>query len=212
LSTLVDIRTFVVIRLIGGILHFAWLMLKMTWWLIVLAVTSTALMVRSRQPAARILDAGAFVRDEDALHWRDQVTGARYLVDETTVSRCIVQASATGLDMRMTAVSRLAGNPPVLTYKFSAVTDGSGQVVASAIFPQQRYRGVSLDHADPLQAADDPCDLRFNREQALSALGRLDRILFAHGWSPDVADDGVHWYSRRYRRPAIRWDSPITRM
>jgi len=198
-----------IIKFISGILAFGWFMLKMTWWLTVLAVTSTALMARNRNLPACIPDAGEFVRDGGALHWRDQITGTCYMVDEATVTRCVVKGSQAGLDWRMTAVSQLAGSPAVTTHRFSAVTDCTGEVAASLVFPQQCYRGVGLDHVDPSQVADDPCDLRFNREQAISALGRLDLILFARGWSPEVADDGAHWYSRRYRRPAIRWDSPV---
>src|SRR5690349_20815156 len=74
-SSLVRYALSRLIRLIRSLIRFAWLILVMTWWLIVLGVTSTALIVRSRRHLpAHILDAGEFVRDEAALHWRDQST------------------------------------------------------------------------------------------------------------------------------------------
>ena len=113
------------------------------------------------------------------------------------------------MDMRMTAANRLMrGRAAVTTHRFEAVVDGTGQVAATVEFPQECYRGISLDHVDPAQASQDQCDLRLNREQAIGALDRLDHVLEARGWQPDGAS-GTHWYSRTYQRPVILWDQPL---
>jgi hypothetical protein len=108
--------------------------------------------------------------------------------------------------MRMTAASRILGGPAVATHQFAAIAE-TGQVAAATEFPQQCYTGVGLDYLDPAQASQDPCDLRLNRDQAVSALYRLDKILNVRGWRPD-STPGPHWYSRTYRRPVIRCDQP----
>lgn len=66
---IVDIWTFITIKLIGGILKLAWFLVKTTWWLVVLLITSVALMMRSRHQPDQIPDSGDFVpgRGEPAL-------------------------------------------------------------------------------------------------------------------------------------------------
>ena len=201
----VDIWTFVTIKVIGGVFRLTWFLVKGTWWLLVLLITSVSLMVRTRHQPGEITESGEFVREGGREHWRDTATGTLYPVDHATMEHCEVQAAErTGMDMRMTAVNRLLRGPAIMTSRFAAVVASTGEVAASADFPQECYRGVGLDHVDPARVGYDVCDLRINREQATGALDRLDRILFARGWSPDPDGDGTaHWYSRRYRRPVI---------
>jgi hypothetical protein len=205
-----DIWTIITVKLIGGIFRLLWFLTKTLWWLGILLVTSVALMVRRRGQPDQIPDAGEFVGDGEDLHWRDLATGTLYPVDQNTISHCEVQASErAGMDMRMTAASRLLrGRAAVMTNRFAAIIDGTGQVAAATEFPQECYHNIGLDHVDPAQAALDQCDLRMNREQALAALDELDGILAARGWRPDGAS-GPHWYSRTYQRPVIRWDQPV---
>jgi hypothetical protein len=208
---IVDIWTFITIKLIGGMFKLAWSLVKTAWWLVVLLITSVALMVRSHDQPDQIPYAGDFIGNGEGLRWRDAATGTLYKVDEDTTMHCEVQASErTGMDMRMTALNRLMRGPAIMTNRFTAVVAGTGQVAAVADFPQECYRGIGLDHVDPAQAAQDQCDLRLNREQATRALDRLDKILFARGWTPDPDGDGAaHWYSRRYGRRAILRNSAI---
>jgi hypothetical protein len=204
-----DIWTIITVKLIGGVFKLAWFLIKTIWWLAILLIASISMIVRRRGQSKQVPDAGEFVNNGDDFHWRDQATGVLYKVDKNTTTHCEVQGfERTGLDMRMTAASRLLRGPAVATHRFAAVVDETGQVAATAEFPQQCYTGIGLDHVDPAQASQDQCDLRLNRDQAIGALDRLDYILQAGGWQPTSAS-GPHWYSRTYRRPAVLRDQPV---
>lgn len=204
-----DIWTILTVKLIGGTFKLAWFIIKTAWWLVVLLIASVALMLRRRSQPDQLPGAGDFTGDGQDYHWRDTTTGTLYKVDRDNTTHCEVQASErTRMDMRMTALNRLMRGPAVMTNQFTAITAGTGQVAATADFPQECYRGIGLDHVDPAQASQDQCDLRLNRKQATGALDRLDSILETRGWQPD-GTSGSRWYSRTYRRPVILWDQPV---
>lgn len=206
---IMDIWTFITVKVIWGTLKLAWFLTQTAVWLVVLLITSAMLMVRKRSWGDQIPGAGEFAGVGEDYYWRDDATGTLYKAERHNEETCEVQASErTRMDLRMTAASRLVRSPAVDTSRFAAVIDGSGQLAASADFPQHCYRGVGLDHVDPAQAALDQCDLRFNREQAIAALDRLGSILEARGWRR-CGDSGTHWYSRTYQRPVIHWDQPV---
>jgi hypothetical protein len=206
---IMDIWTFITVKLIWGTLKLAWFLAQTALWLIVLLITSVALMVRKRGGPDRIPATGEFTEDGQDYYWRDDETGALYKAERDNEVICEVQASErTKLDLRMTAASRLMRSPAIDTSQFAAVVDSTGELAATMDFPQHCYRGVGLDHVDPAQAALDQCDLRFNREQATQALDCLGSILEARGWRRS-SDSGMHWYSRTYQRPAIHWDQSV---
>ncbi len=206
---IVDIWTFITIKLIWGTLKLAWFLTQTAFWLVVLLITSIVLMVRKRSWPGGIRDAGAFTADGPDYYWRDDQTGTLYKADRDHQVTCEVQAcERTKMDLRMTAASRLVRSPAVDISQFTAVIDGTGEVAATTDFPQQCYRGIGLDHLDPAHAALDQCDLRLNREQATGALDRLESILHARGWRR-CGDQGLRWYSRTYQRPVIHWDQPV---
>jgi len=206
---IMDIWTFITVKLIWGTLKLAWFLFQTVGWLVVLLITSIVLMVRTRSWPDQVPGTGEFTGVGEDCYWRDDATGALYKAERHNEETCEVQASErTKMDLRMTAASRLVRSPAIATSRFTAVVDGAGQPAATTDFPQHCYRGVSLDHVDPAQSALDQCDLRFNREQATGALDRLGSILQARGWRR-CDDSGTHWYSRTYQRPVIHFDQPV---
>jgi hypothetical protein len=206
---IMDIWTFITVKLIWGTLKLAWFLTQTVLWLAVLLITSAVLMVRKRNWPDRLPGTGEFTEDGEGYYWRDDATGALHVAELDNEVTCEVQASErTKMDLRMTAASRLMRSPAIDTSQFNAVVDGTGELAATAEFPQHCYRGVGLDHVDPAQAALAQCDLRFNREQATQALDRLGSILEARGWRRS-GDSGMHWYSRTYQRPVIHWEQPV---
>jgi hypothetical protein len=206
---IMDIWTFITVKLIWGTLKLAWFLTQTVLWLVVLLTTSVVLMVRRRGWPDRIPATGEFTGDGQDYYWRDDETGALYKAEQDSEVTCEVQASErTKMDLRMTAASRLMRSPAIDTSQFTAVVDGTGELAATTDFPQHCYRGVGLDHVDPAQAGLAQCDLRFNREQAIQALDRLGSVLEARGWRRS-GDSGMHWYSRTYQRPVIHWDQPV---
>jgi hypothetical protein len=206
---IVDIWTFITVKLIWGILRLAWFLTRTVFWLVVLLIASVAQTVRKHSESAQVPGAGDFTAVGQDYYWRDDATGTLYQADPDYEETCEVQASErVRMDLRMTAASSLIRGPAIDTNRFTAVSDATGQLAASTDFPQQCYRGIGLDHVDPAQAAQDQCDLRFNREQATEALDRLESTLEAQGWQR-YGNAGAHWYSRTYQRPAILWDQPV---
>lgn len=216
---IMDIWTFITVKLIWGMFKLAWFLVTTLWWLLVLAIASAVVLVRRRHIPRDHPDAGKFLNDaEGELRWRSLATGTLYPVDTDaagdTEECCEVQASekTLGWDAQMTALNRLFRHKAaVFTSRFSAVT-GDGRVAATADFPQETYRGMTLDHASQEWVtrliADGTCDLRNNREYAVKALDGLEAVLGDCGWERE-GGDGEHWYSRRCQRPVILWDQPL---
>jgi hypothetical protein len=197
-----------------------WFVVRIAWWLAVLVVLSIGAgivgLVRLARPKAD--DTAGFGRySDDRRLWLDEGNGQQYPVSDTETEYCEVEADQTGMYWRRTAVSRLLRGGAIVRYKFYAISTGGQDaeptIAAEEEFPQEARRNITLDHLDPAKAAEDPYGLDGHRKLAGEALDVMDLLLTRRGWERVTDEEkiahGQHWYSRVYKRPAIRWSEPV---
>jgi hypothetical protein len=210
-----DIWTIITVKLIGGALKLAWFLTRTAVYLALFLILSVAAGVTALLRRGRDDLAGDGEYTGDGLYWRDRASGQLYHVHATQTEQCEVRGAERGPDLRRTTLSRLMRHPALFYCQFDAVTDGTGQVAASARFSRHARRGIHhLDDLDPHTSEPETTDMTQplvwagDHQSAAAALEELDSVLRARGWHHD-SGYGDHWYSRRYQRPVTLFDQPV---
>lgn len=222
-----ELFDFLIVKMFGGILtlafRVAWFFTRIVWWLTIYLILSlgagVAWLARGRR--GREVDTGRFGRFlEDDSGWQDAESGTTYPANAAEPEFCDVHAELDGQYWRQSAIARLLRQGAVWRYKlFAVTTDGQQQIAAWLEFPQEARKNITLDHMDPamsgipeLQGVDKNA-MAANRDSIGGAINDLEWLLSNRGWKPaghstDPANQ--HWYAKRYSRPLISWDAPIT--